>query len=78
MPWTEPGPDHLPVLPSDVAPVPVLPVPPDPADLGPSGIPADTAHAHRSPNNTAPLGMGLILTGLGLALTFQALRLRRG
>ncbi|WP_166021973.1 hypothetical protein [Streptomyces chilikensis] len=50
-------------------------VPRDPGGPGPSG--ADAVVAHRHPRSTAPLGAGLILTGLALALTCQALRLRR-
>ncbi|WP_448320691.1 hypothetical protein [Streptomyces sp. CO7] len=51
-------------------------VPPDAADSGPSGDQAG-ARTGSGTRSTAPLGVGLILTGLALALTFQALRLRQ-
>ncbi|MEU3554461.1 hypothetical protein [Streptomyces fragilis] len=51
-------------------------VPPDVADAGPSGDQA-AARTGSGTRSTAPLGVGLILTGLALALTFQALRLRQ-
>ncbi|MGW0602525.1 hypothetical protein [Streptomyces sp. NPDC002644] len=62
------------VPPGDFAPPSV---PPDTADQGPHGDAASTPRTREHPRSTAPLGIGLILTGLAFALTCQALRLRR-